>query len=71
MMVGPKAMTPPQTAYWEAALGRMAATPEWKKDIDDNEFEPMFLPSKETQAYLKAQYAELKKALDDLGMTVK
>jgi putative tricarboxylic transport membrane protein len=71
MMVGPKAMTPPQTAYWEAALGRMAATPEWKKDIDDNEFEPMFLSSKETQAYLKSQYAELKKALDDLGMTVK
>jgi tripartite-type tricarboxylate transporter receptor subunit TctC len=49
----------------------MAATPEWKKDIDDNEFEPMFLSSKETQAYLKSQYAELKKALDDLGMTVK
>lgn len=71
MMVGPKAMTPPQVAYWEAALGRMAATPEWKKDIDENEFESMFMPSKETQAYLKAQYGELKKALDDLGMAVK
>lgn len=71
MMVGPKAMTPPQVAYWEAALGRMAATPEWKKDIDDNEFESMFMSSKDTQAYLKAQYAELKKALDDLGMAVK
>jgi len=71
MMVGPKAMTPPQVAYWEAALGRMAATPEWKKDIDDNEFEAMFMSSKDTQAYLKAQYGELKKALDDLGMAVK
>jgi putative tricarboxylic transport membrane protein len=71
MMVGPKAMTPPQIAYWETALGRMAATPEWKKDIDENEFEPMFMSSKETQTYLKAQYGELKKALDDLGMAVK
>ena len=71
IMVGPKAMTPPQVAYWEATLGRMAATPEWKKDIDDNEFEGLFMTSRETQAYLKAQYGELKKALDDLGMAVK
>ncbi len=71
MMVGAKAMTPPQVAYWEAALERMAATAEWKKVIDDNEFEPLFMSSKDTQAYLKAQYAELKKALDDLGMAVK
>jgi len=49
----------------------MAATPEWKKDIDENEFEPMFMSSRETQAYMKAQYGELKKALDDLGMAVK
>ena len=71
IMVGPKAMTPPQVAYWEATLGRMAATPEWKKDIEDNEFEGLFMTSRETQAYLKAQYGELKKALDDLGMAVK
>ena len=71
IMVGPKAMTPPQVAYWEATLGRMAVTPEWKKDIEDNEFEGLFMTSRETQAYLKAQYGELKKALDDLGMAVK
>ena len=29
------------------------------------------MTSRETQAYLKAQYGELKKALDDLGMAVK
>ena len=29
---------------------------------------PLFLRSRETTAYLKAQYAELKKALADLGM---
>jgi putative tricarboxylic transport membrane protein len=71
MMVGPKAMTPAQLAYWEGALRRMAETPEWKKDLEDNEFEPMFMGSRETLAYLKAQYAELKKALDDLGMSAK
>ncbi|MBM3368298.1 MAG: tripartite tricarboxylate transporter substrate binding protein [Betaproteobacteria bacterium] len=68
LMVGPKAMTPQQLAYWESALARMVATPEWKKNLDDNEFEPLFMRSRETTAYLKAQHAELKKALADLGM---
>jgi putative tricarboxylic transport membrane protein len=71
LMVGPKAMTPAQLAYWEGALRRMADTPEWKKDLEDNEFEPMFMGGRETVAYLKAQYVELKKALDDLGMSTK
>jgi hypothetical protein len=29
------------------------------------------MTSRETQTYLKTQYGELKKALDDLGMSVK
>lgn len=71
MIVGPKAMTPQQLAYWESSLAKMTATPEWKKDIEENDFESLFLLGIETQAYLKKQYSELKQALGDLGMATK
>lgn len=68
MVAGPKGMTAPQVAYWEGVLGKLVETEEWKKDLADNVFEPMFLTSKPAQAYLKAQYDEFKQALGEIGM---
>ena len=68
LLAGPRGMTPAQIAYWESALAKMVETPEWKKDLDQNEFEPLFLASKPAQAYLKTQYEELRQALTDIGM---
>lgn len=68
LLAGPRGMTLPQVAYWEGVLGRMVDTAEWKKDLDQNEFEPLFLTSRAAQAYLKTQYDELKQALTDIGM---
>jgi putative tricarboxylic transport membrane protein len=68
LLAGPRGMTPAQIVYWEGVLAKMVETAEWKKDLDQNEFEPLFLTSKPAQAYLKSQYDELKHALSDIGM---
>lgn len=68
LLAGPRGMTPAQIAYWESVLAKMVDTAEWKKDLDQNEFEPLFLTSKPAQAYLKTQYEELRQALTDIGM---
>ena len=68
LLAGPRGMSAAQLAYWEGVLAKLVETPEWKKDLDQNEFEPLFLPGKAAQAYLKTQYDELKQALTDIGM---
>src|SRR6185436_1502153 len=37
-ILGPKGMTPAQIAFWEEALARVAATSEWKREVEAREW---------------------------------
>lgn len=67
-VIGPKAMTPDQIAYWEDVLTKVVQSEEWKRDLEKNYWESDFLTSVETTKYLKAEYERYKAVLTDLGL---
>ena len=69
--VGPKGLTPAHVAYWDATLEKTVQDPEWKKFIEFTGWEWGYKNSKDTAAYLKAEYDESKSLLTELGMTSK
>ena len=68
LVAAPKGTTQPQIAYWEGALARLVETEEWKKDLAQNDFEPLFMRSQETARYLKSQHEEFRAALSEIGL---
>ncbi len=67
-VIGPVGMTPAQVSYWEDMLATLAATDEWKVQLEQNYLTPQFMKSADTAKFLRAQYAELRSVLVELGM---
>lgn len=65
-VIGPKGMTPAQTAWWDSALQKLVQTPEWNEDIRKNYWVNDYLGSAESQKFFAAQYEELRGILGDL-----
>lgn len=68
-VLGPKAMTEPQVAYWDRVFAQMAKTPEWRQALERQLWEDDYLPSREARAFLDRSHAELKVLLAELGVT--
>ena len=68
---GPKGITRAQTAYWEEVMARMAATPEWKTNLERHDWSGQFLRSEEFAKYLEADYAANRAVMSDLGLAKK
>jgi len=67
----PKGITPQQIAYWDRVFAGVTGTEEWKRDVEQNHRDNVYLDSKATRPYLDAQYAEMKVLLGDLGLAVR
>lgn len=67
-MVGPRGLTVPQIAYWEAVFAKIAASDDFKRDVEKNQWVSNFLKSAEMRQFLKDQHDELKVLLTELGM---
>jgi len=67
-VIGPAGMTPAQIAYWEDMMATLAATDEWKVQMEQNYLTPQFMKSAEAGKFLRAQYQELRSVLIELGM---
>jgi putative tricarboxylic transport membrane protein len=67
--VGPKGMTPAQVAYWDATFEKTVQASDWKKFVETTGWEWGYKNSRDTAAYLKAEYDESKALLSELGMT--
>ena len=65
-VVGPKAMTAAQTAWWDNALQRLVQTPEWNEDIQKNYWVNNYLGSTESQKFFASQHEELRGVLNEL-----
>ncbi len=68
---GPKGITRAQTAYWEEVMARMAATPDWKTNLDRHDWSGQLLRAEEFAKYLEADYAANRAVMSDLGLTKK
>ena len=67
-VIGPRAMTPDQLAYWEGVLEKMTGSPEWKRELERNYWESNYMTSADTSRFLKTQYDEYKSVLAELGL---
>jgi len=67
-ILGPKGMTPAQIAFWEEALARMAATDEWKKEVEAREWGGQFMRSRELARYMEGQQALARTTMVELGL---
>jgi putative tricarboxylic transport membrane protein len=67
-LTGPKGMTRPQVQFWDDALGRMARSEEWKKQLAQYDMEDVYRNSTETARYWKAEHDEVKGVLTELGL---
>jgi putative tricarboxylic transport membrane protein len=68
LLLGPKGLSAAQTAYWDAALAKIVATSDWKKEVERNEAIPDYAGSKESAQRMALLYAQLKSALVDAGL---
>jgi putative tricarboxylic transport membrane protein len=71
VMIGPRGITPEQTAYWENVLARVVDTDEWKRMLEKDSLTGEFLRSNEARAQLQTEYAELKTIMTELGLVKK
>lgn len=65
---GPKGMSAAQVAFWDDALARMAATGEWKKTLETNNWVGPFLRGSSLATYLEDSYRVTKATMSDLGL---
>ena len=69
--VGPKDLTPAQTAFWDDAFGKAVQAEEWKKDLEKNAWAEDFMGHAETRKHLDSEHQILTKMLADLGVLAK
>jgi putative tricarboxylic transport membrane protein len=67
-MVGPRGLTPAQTAYWEGALRKAVATDTWKAELEQLLLMDEFIGAAEFRQYLDEQHGEIKALLTELGL---
>ena len=68
LLLGPRGMSPAQVAHWDAAMARVVATEDWKKEVERNEATPDYAGSKESAQRMARLYGQLKIALVDAGL---
>jgi putative tricarboxylic transport membrane protein len=67
-VVGPKAMTPAQVAYWEEAFKRMSDAAQWRASLEKNLWENSFTGAEGSAKALAAQYEEVRAGMAELGL---
>lgn len=68
MLVGPRDMTAAQLAFWDQAFARLVKSAEWKKELDQNDWDNTYLPSGRSRAFLDEQAQAYRTVLTELGL---
>jgi len=66
-VIGTKGMTPAQTAYWENVLRAVSKSDEFVKFAEKNQWVIDFKGARETKAFMKESYADIKELMTALG----
>lgn len=67
-LLGPKGMSRAQVQFWDETLGRLVQTGEWTKQLAQFDMEDVYRNSADTARYWKAEQAEVKAVLTELGL---
>lgn len=68
VLVGPKAMTPAQIAYWEGVFRQMMDATDWKNELETNFWTANYQTSAETRRFLDRDHEDAKAFLAELGL---
>ena len=68
VLVGPKGMTADELAWWDAALGKVMASDEWKTAAERNLWTVNYKNSTDLKAFLDSENTRLAALLKDLGL---
>jgi putative tricarboxylic transport membrane protein len=69
--VGPKGLTPAQTAFWDQAFAQVIKAPEWKSDLEKNAWGEDYSGAAETRKRLDAEHDLLTERLVELGLVTR
>jgi putative tricarboxylic transport membrane protein len=64
----PRGVTPAQVTYWHDTLSRMAATEEWKKTLETQQWASHYLQRDEAARYMEANYKAMRTIMAELGL---
>ena len=68
-VIGPKNMSPAQVTYWDEVFAKVVQADEYKKEVERNLADPIYLGSREAKKFWDQEYADLKGLLAELGLT--
>lgn len=68
-VIGPRNMSPAQLAYWDQVLAKVVQSDDYKKEVQRNLADPMYLGSRDAKKFWDQEYNELKGLLSELGLT--
>lgn len=68
VLVGPKAMTAGQIAYWESVFRRIMDADDWKNELETNFWTANYQASAETRKFLAQDNEDAKAFLAELGL---
>jgi len=71
MFIAAKGLAAPQLRYWDGVFAKLAVSPDWKKELADNEWQGSYMSSADTLKYLDAQAQSYRKILAELGLAKK
>src|SRR6185295_10391009 len=60
VLIGPKAMTAGQIAYWENVMRRLMEAEDWKNELETNFWRASYQGSAETRKFLTRDYQDAK-----------
>ena len=66
--IGPKGLSPAQSTYWEDAVGRLAKSETWKKELEANFWEGHVLTGRPLADFLADEQKEHQEILGELGL---
>ncbi|MSQ51338.1 MAG: tripartite tricarboxylate transporter substrate binding protein [Betaproteobacteria bacterium] len=69
-LLGPPGMPRPASQYWEEFFARLAKTASWKKYIDDNQVEDVFLRGADLAPFFDEQIDAMRRTLRQAGVAV-
>ncbi|MGH8635439.1 MAG: Bug family tripartite tricarboxylate transporter substrate binding protein [Burkholderiales bacterium] len=67
-ILGPRDLTPAQTAYWDGVFRKLAQTDDWKLELQENYWENIYAGAADTRRWLDAEFVETRQLLTELGM---
>jgi putative tricarboxylic transport membrane protein len=66
--MGPKGLKPAEIAYWDATFEKLAKSAEWRKDTEQQFWNPQYLLSAAFNKQLETEYEQTRAILSDLGL---